>query len=217
MYEAIRASPVWETSVLIVVYDEHGGFYDPVCPECAVAPGDKSPFLKKPHNAKGFDFKTYGVRVPAVIVSPLIPKGKVDKTVYDHSSVAATVERLLGLEALTDRDAAACDVGHLLSLSSPRDCPKCLPDPVHIDPATTPVEPPLTTDNSLPTSGNAVGFLQILLKAELEISGNTKAQQRAIFAKFKKITDQGHGQGLYQGDVRFDRRYSGRAAQNPRK
>lgn len=196
VYEAIRASPLWETSVLILVYDEHGGFYDSVCPEAAVAPGDKSPILQTPHNAKGFDFKTYGVRVPAVIVSPLIPNGIVDKTIYDHSSVAATVERLLGLESLTDRDAAACDIGHLLSLSSPRDCPKYLPDPVHIDPATTPVEPPLTTDNSLPTSGNAVGFLQILLKAELEISGKTKAQQRAIFAKFKKITTKDMGKAF---------------------
>src|SRR5207248_2029329 len=41
VYEAIRNSPHWESSVLIITYDEHGGFYDHVPPPRTVAPGDK--------------------------------------------------------------------------------------------------------------------------------------------------------------------------------
>jgi phospholipase C len=43
VYEAIRNSPVWKTSLLIIVYDEHGGFYDHVKPGCAIPPGDGFP------------------------------------------------------------------------------------------------------------------------------------------------------------------------------
>ena len=43
VYEAIRNSPVWNTSLLIIVYDEHGGFYDSVRPGPAPSPDDLSP------------------------------------------------------------------------------------------------------------------------------------------------------------------------------
>src|SRR6185295_9164800 len=130
VYEAIRNSPVWNTSLLIIVYDEHGGFYDHVKPGCAVPPCDEIPKGQKTRNALGFDFTQYGVRVPAVIVSPLIPRGKVDHTLYDHSSIPATLERLLGMNALTNRDASAKDLRHLLTNPAPReDCPKTLVSP----------------------------------------------------------------------------------------
>ena len=89
VYEAIRRSPVWNTSLLVIVYDEHGGFYDSVKPGRAVPPGDLPPRGQPALNSRGFDFSHYGVRVPAVVVSPLIPKGKVDPTVYDRASSAA--------------------------------------------------------------------------------------------------------------------------------
>ena len=114
----------------MIVYDEHGGFFDSAKPGPAVPPGDKSPLGQKTRNARQFDFSHYGVRVPAVVVSPLIPKGKVDHTVYDHASIPATLERLLGMKPLTARDAAANDFGHLLTLRVPRDdddCPRTLP------------------------------------------------------------------------------------------
>ena len=97
MYEAIRRSPVWNTNLLVIVYDEHGGFYNSVKPGRAVPPGDV-PLRGQPAlNSRGFDFSHYGMRVPAVVVSPLIPKGKVDPTVYGHASILATLERLLGM------------------------------------------------------------------------------------------------------------------------
>ncbi|MEA3066048.1 MAG: phospholipase, partial [Sphingomonadales bacterium] len=112
VYQAIRNSPYWNTSLLIVTYDEHGGLYDSVAPTAAPPPGDDPPYGYSTH---GFTFDKYGVRVPAVIVSPLIPAGSVDHTLYDHSSVPKTLEALWGLPALTQRDAGANDMLHLLS------------------------------------------------------------------------------------------------------
>jgi len=68
--------------------------------------------------------------MPAVIVSPFIPRGTIDHTVYDHASAVATIERLFGLGSLTNRDRKATDLLHLLSLASPRaDAPLTLPEP----------------------------------------------------------------------------------------
>jgi phospholipase C len=127
VYEAIRNSPHWEESLLIVTFDEHGGFYDHVIPPPGVPPGDT---ITAGYVKKGFRFDQLGVRVPALVISPYIAKGVIDHTEYDHSSVLATVERLFGMKSLTERDKAANDVLHLLSLSEPRtDAPTPLPDP----------------------------------------------------------------------------------------
>lgn len=128
-YEAIRNSPIWEESLLIITYDEHGGFYDHVAPPIAIDPGDKttSPF----NNKFGFNFQQLGVRVPTIVVSPYISKGVIDKRVYDHSSIPATIEERFGLPSLTQRDKQANRLTDLLELSEPRsDAPLTLPSPV---------------------------------------------------------------------------------------
>ena len=137
VYETIRNSPHWERSMLIVTFDEHGGFYDHVQPGTAVPPGD---FQTDAYNQHGFKFDRLGVRVPALVVSPFTPRGIVDHTVYDHSSMLATVERLLGMDSLTDRDAAAEDLRKLLPLDIPR-----TDTPATLVPAATP-NPPLTCE-----------------------------------------------------------------------
>ncbi len=127
-YEAIRNSPVWEKSLLIITYDEHGGFYDHIAPPATIAPGDSttSPF----NNKYGFNFKQLGVRVPTIVISPYISKGIIDKSVYDHSSIPATIEERFGLSSLTQRDKQAARVTALLTLSEPRsDTPTILPHP----------------------------------------------------------------------------------------
>ena len=220
VYEAIRNSPVWNRSLLVIVYDEHGGFYDHVKPGCAIPPGDGVPAGQVTRNALGFDFTQYGVRVPAVIVSPFITKGTVDHTLYDHSSIPATVERLLGMNALTDRDENANDLRHLLTNTAPReDCPLTLVSPVSapahrgilekeliagitaldhlvdevIDTVETVVDGVLgrtVADEPLPESGNIIGFLQILLKTELECSqlnGESESEQAKILENYKNI------------------------------
>ncbi len=126
-YEAIRNSPVWPNSLLIITWDEHGGFFDHAFPPAAVAPGDTAPGTG--HNKFGFNFEQYGGRVPAVVISPLIPKNTIDHRLYDHTSIPSTLERLFALAPLTARDRAANDVLSLLSLASPRDTPSSLPSP----------------------------------------------------------------------------------------
>lgn len=128
VYEAIRNSPLWEKSVLILTYDEHGGFYDHVAPPGTVAPGDR--ILDRSNNHNDFDFRQLGVRVPAVVISPWILRGTIDSRVFDHSAVPALIERVNDIEPLTWRDEAASDLRDLLALPSPRtDAPMVLPDP----------------------------------------------------------------------------------------
>ncbi len=127
VYEAIRNSPHWERSLLLVVFDEHGGFYDHVPPPAAVPPGDT---MTESYIQHHFQYDQLGVRVPALVISPLIPRGVIDHTRYDHTSMLATVERLFGMSPLTNRDAAANDFLHMLSLESARtDTPATLNEP----------------------------------------------------------------------------------------
>ena len=126
VYEAVRNSPHWEQSLIIVTYDEHGGFFDHAVPPGTVHPGDSITDDENNHN--NFDFTQLGVRVPAVVISPLIPRSVIDHRVYDHASVIKTVGELLGFSPLTDRDSSSNSLTHLLSLSTPRtDAPLRLP------------------------------------------------------------------------------------------
>jgi phospholipase C len=127
VYEAIRNSPVWNQSLLVVTYDEGGGFYDHQPPGKTVHPGDSITDIANDHH--DFDFTQLGVRVPAIVCSPWIPRNVIDHRQYEHATVPATIERLWGLPHLTDRDAHARDLVSLLSLGSPRtDAPTTLVD-----------------------------------------------------------------------------------------
>ena len=78
IYDALAASPQWESSLLVIIYDEHGGFYDHVPPPEAA---DDEPGM----------FGRYGVRVPAIIVSPWLEPRTVSHTVFDHTSIIKTI------------------------------------------------------------------------------------------------------------------------------
>jgi phospholipase C len=115
VYETIRNSPVWNQSMFLLVFDEHGGFFDHVTPPGAQAPGDDG---NGDHN---FPFDQLGVRVPALIISPWVGRNVIDHTIYDHTSLLATVEKLFGLTTLTNRDATASDFLEVFSQIAPRD------------------------------------------------------------------------------------------------
>jgi phospholipase C len=132
VYHALATSPQWETTMLVIFYDEHGGFYDHVKPPAAA---DDNPRT----------FGRYGVRVPALIVSPWIEPGSVSTTVFDHTSIMKTIllrfapdalkhptrhRNLLSRAAsaghpryLGTRVAQAQDLGELLTRSTPRPAP----------------------------------------------------------------------------------------------
>ena len=190
VYEAIRNSPVWNSSLLIVTYDEHGGFYDSVAPDPAAAPDDGASVR---FNKYGFNFRQLGVRVPAVVVSPLIPRGTVDHIVHDHSSIPATLEAQFGFGALTGRDQNANHVLHLLTLTAPRtDCPAALADPA--PPAARPAAaaaPTAADAERLPSYGNLRGALAIAAKTDFELSSGSDADKAAIVQKHHKIHTRG--------------------------
>ena len=120
VYLALRNSPLWSSSLLLVTYDEHGGFYDHVKPKEAVPPGDKQLYAGENTEGCHFDFGLYGVRVPAVVISPWVAKGLVDHKTYDHSSVSRTLGNLFGFQPLTQRDGSAESLEDLFSLEAPR-------------------------------------------------------------------------------------------------
>jgi phospholipase C len=113
--------------MLILTYDEHGGFWDSV-PTKKTVPNPYPESKGWPHL---FDFDRLGVRVPSIIISPWVAHS-VQEDTYDHATVPATIKSLLQLSSpyLTSRDAAA---QHFVTsetlLSKPRkDCPLTLPD-----------------------------------------------------------------------------------------
>ncbi|HRH95446.1 MAG TPA: alkaline phosphatase family protein [Prosthecobacter sp.] len=88
IFEALQSGPAWEETLLVITFDEHGGIYDHVPP----------PYAEKPYPndcADGFNFDLMGVRIPTVLVSPLIQEKTVFRSetgvAYDATSILATL------------------------------------------------------------------------------------------------------------------------------
>jgi phospholipase C len=92
VYNAIKNSPLWPNTTLLVVYDEHGGIYDHVVPP-ACTPDKFTASANSTGTGMPFAFDRLGVRVPAILVSPWIPKGTVVDRVFDHASIPATITK----------------------------------------------------------------------------------------------------------------------------
>jgi phospholipase C len=123
VYAALRGGPAWSDTLLVVTFDEHGGYFDHVDPPAATnpdginspAPGDTASF------APDFAFDRLGLRVPTILASPWLPKAMVCSKPLQHTSVLATARQLLGVAgSLTQRDAAAATFDDLF-LAAPRD------------------------------------------------------------------------------------------------
>jgi phospholipase C len=115
--DSLFKSPDWSSSAFFLTYDEHGGYFDHVAPPRAVAPDDIAPMLRPGDTVAGFD--QYGVRVPAVVVSPFSRPHFVSHDVFDHTSILRFVEERFGLPALTKRDAAADPMTDLFNFERP--------------------------------------------------------------------------------------------------
>jgi phospholipase C len=132
IYTALRNSPQWNSTLFIVTFDEHGGFYDHVTPPMNVP----NPDGMNANDPVYFGFDRLGVRVPTLMISPWINKGTLihepESGYFDHTSVYATLRKMFNLpNYLTQRDKyAATFESVLLQRSSPRtDCPTDLPNP----------------------------------------------------------------------------------------
>src|SRR5262249_47039080 len=97
VYNAVRSNPTaWERTLLIILFDEHGGCYDHVPPPLATPPGLPIHGAPDEFFGKPFGFDRFGVRVPAIFVSPWIEEGTVIRAPsaavpFDHTTVVRTV------------------------------------------------------------------------------------------------------------------------------
>jgi phospholipase C len=115
---ALMQSPAWEKTVLFFMYDEHGGYYDHVPPPAAPAPDDIKPRITVPPDEPG-GFDRYGMRVPALVISPFAKRDYVSHVVHDHTSVLKFIETKFNLGAMTYRDANADDLLDTLDFDNP--------------------------------------------------------------------------------------------------
>jgi len=133
VYMAIKQSPLWPNTALLIAYDEHGGIYDHVVPP-ACTPDQFSASANDTGTGMPFAFDRLGVRVPAILISPWIPKGTVVNQVFDHASIPATITKFfLGDYSPRSPRETSANVfidpnQNLLSLSTMRvDCPEFEP------------------------------------------------------------------------------------------
>jgi len=109
VYDAIRANAaLWESTLLVITFDEHGGFYDHGIPGAAVPPDDR---------ADEYTFDRLGVRVPAIFVSPWITP-QVIHAVCDHTSLLRSLQDRWQLGDMGRRVSQAADAIGQLSLAS---------------------------------------------------------------------------------------------------
>jgi phospholipase C len=100
VYQALRSNQaLWESTLLVVTYDEHGGFYDHLTPGAALSPDTLN---------SEYAFNRLGVRVPTLLISPWLNRGLLQQT-YDHTSLLKHLAVKWGFPPLGNRAAAAAD------------------------------------------------------------------------------------------------------------
>ena len=131
VYNALRASPYWDKTLLIITFDENGGLYDHVMPPAVVAPDAQTGSVWDPYRGLecSFDFTLLGPRIPAILVSPWLASG-VASGQYQNTSILRTLREKIGAPQLTERDGAAPSLDGVFAefgLEQPRtDCPETL-------------------------------------------------------------------------------------------
>ena len=111
IYDALRNSPNWSKTVLIITYDEWGGFFDHVPPPLAPIPPASA--------AAGDTDGRLGFRVPCVIISPYVRHNYIAHGQYDHTSILKMIEWRFGLTPLSNRDGTANNLAEVLNLAAP--------------------------------------------------------------------------------------------------
>ena len=193
VYTAIRrsASPKGSNAVntlLLITFDEHGGCYDHIPPPAATPPDGTGA------GEMGFGFDRLGCRVPAIAVSAYTARNTIVHEEMHHGSVIATLNRLHGLEPLTDRDAGATDLLSVVTLRKPRhpaDWPDTTPAFIPPNPEATPVHP-AHANRDKPLTPPARGVLGLLLAK----SGLPPERMPKTFADAYELLDE-KGKGLF--------------------
>ncbi len=112
VYHAVTSSPNWPSTVLVINYDEWGGFFEHVAPALApIPPAD--PLTGNLDGLRGF-------RVPCLLIAPWARRGYVAHATYDHTSVLSLIEWRWGLQPLTIRDQTANNLAAELNFGHPQ-------------------------------------------------------------------------------------------------
>ncbi|OOQ89248.1 phosphatidylglycerol specific phospholipase C [Penicillium brasilianum] len=140
VYDAVRTGPQWDKTLLLISFDETGGFYDHVAPPLAVRPDNKTYTEKaKDGSSYTFNFDRLGGRMPTWLVSPYAPKGYVENNgidpatgksaSYSATSVLKTLGYLWDLEDLTPRVSHSPAFDHLIGPKARSSAPTTLANP----------------------------------------------------------------------------------------
>jgi phospholipase C len=198
VYEALRGSPHWKDTMLVIVFDEHGGFYDHLSPPATAPTGDDATYANPAYT---FRFDRLGIRVPALVVSAYTAPGTIigenpadDSTIFDHSSVLATVEDRFGLQRLTNRDSSANTLDIALNLANPRllpteallELPQPAPDTAVAGPAD--VSKIFAANPKAALSSNQKTMAALALACDLQIS--PQELQPALISNHQKLVEQ---------------------------
>ena len=161
VYNAIRSSPqLWERALLVIAFDEHGGFYDHVAPGAAEPPDDRPAKIDPKDPSKVFHFDRLGVRVPAVLVSPWVAK-RFEPTPFDHTSLLKYMTEKWGLSPLGRRTAAANPISVALREERRDDTPAFLRVPYT---ELIPPDPALERDDESAHHSGLHAFAYLLAK-----------------------------------------------------
>jgi phospholipase C len=173
VYSTLYNGPrdLFAKTLLIVIYDEHGGLYDHMPP-----PKAPSPF--PPKFVSGYDYKQFGVRVPAIFINPFIQPGTIFRPQsgsppFDHTSLISTLRAQFDLGGpLTLRDAKAPTLANLVNPTQPRNpfSPEKLPD------FTCPPGAPVPA--GLPKAGPRPGSIAAMIKQAVESPRNQERVRR---------------------------------------
>ncbi|HEY4378845.1 MAG TPA: alkaline phosphatase family protein [Acidobacteriaceae bacterium] len=194
VYNAIRANQaLWEKTLLVVSYDEHGGFYDHVTPPACVPPDQ---------HVSEFSFAQYGIRVPAVLISPWL-EAQVISDGFDHTSLLKYVTDLWGLGPLGARTAAAKSFASSWKVAAAvrTDVPGRIPEPTTL--------PNPEVDGLNPNQLALVGFSRYLETKTVALSAKkgptaAKAMTMAVAQRMLRSTAQDtHGEVAVQRVAEF--------------
>ncbi|MDG6966487.1 MAG: alkaline phosphatase family protein [Nitrososphaerota archaeon] len=145
--EAIQSSPYWGSTVVLITWDDYGGWYDHVAPPQLDRHGD-------------------GFRVPLIMVSPFARHGYVDHALSDHTSIMKFIEMVFGLPPVTQRDAGASDLFEALDSAYYAQAPRPAGDALCIQGTPSPLFLPGGGPDGEFNPSLAVGYLNVLDHAQ---------------------------------------------------
>jgi phospholipase C len=172
VYKAVFTQPVGARSVLLVTWDEHGGFFDHVPPPAATPPGDSAQNYGRARQPRDCRFDRFGPRVPALLLSPWLPTGLGSQIfhgqTFDHASIVSSLCDIFDLgEPLTKRDANAPS-WHSALLSEPMDMELSLPRATTLAASQVSTVPLMPPDNA-----SLQGTLQIAARLDWDLASRT--------------------------------------------